>query len=316
MIHGRTSNEIHRLSRKGTSRMRMKGVHACSLVGIIVGATLFGWSDAEAVLCVKKNKKGAVTKVTIRGAACKGKESVGDPSVLLGLATPTTSSTTTTTLSPFAVAPRIVDSAGNDVGWMTNYSFLGVLAVRSIDDQAIAFPMRSVGPSVGTGSGYSIFDDFQFGFVHQGTQCGGEDRFTLESIDDAFIPGDMLKFALPSADGKSGYLFTPDVTELSNGSYSQDAFAFKCPTDADPTPSTVTCNDIDPPPSDGVATPVGAAFSCQATTALPTDQPITCSCIRCCVTRSVQPPDPPISLYRVQTVDLGLGNVTPPFKVQ
>src|SRR5262249_42995246 len=112
--------------------MRMKGVEVCALVGMVIGATLFGWSDANAVLCVTKNKKGVVTKVTIRGAACKGKESVGDASVLLGLPTTTTSPMTTTTLSPLTgTRPRIVDSAGNEVGSLTALSSFGVAALRT-----------------------------------------------------------------------------------------------------------------------------------------------------------------------------------------
>jgi hypothetical protein len=289
--------------------MRMKGVHVCALVGMAIGATVFGPSDADAVLCVAKNKKGVVTKVTIRGAACKGKESVGDPSVLLGLPTTTTSPTTTTRLPPLTgAAPRIVDGAGSDVGWLTQIAGAGVMAVRTIDDQAMAIPMRSSGPGF-TSASNSRIDDFQYGWVHQGTQCVG-DRFSLSDGADAVIPGDLLKFVFPSADGKSGYVFTREVTEVSTGSYSEDAFAFKCQEPLDPLPPTVSCDDIDPPPfPEGVVTPVGGAFSCRSSAST------TCTCIRCCVTRSVQPPDPPITLYRVQTVDLGLGNVTPPFKI-
>jgi hypothetical protein len=292
--------------------MRMKGVHVCAVVGLVIGATLFGWSDADAVLCVTKSKKGVVTKVTIRGAACKGKEVVGDPNVLLGLPT-TTTSTTTTTLPP-SPGPRIVDSAGNDVGWMTQMLGLGVLALRTVEDQPMVFPMSSFGPSLNS-AGTTIFDDFQYGHVHQGTQCVG-DRFTL-SDGSALLGGDLLKLVFPSADHQSGYLFTSETTEVSAGSYSEDAFAYKCATPPDTTPPTVTCDDIDPPPDPGgVVAPVGAAFSCHPTSVFSTDPTIPCTCIRCCVTRSVQPPDPPISLYRVQTVDLGLGNLTPPFKIQ
>jgi len=265
-------------------------------------------SSCDAVLCVAKNKKGVITKVNIRGAACKGKESVGDPSVLLGLPTTTTSPTTTTTLSPLAAAgPRIVDSAGNEVGWLTSVSGGGVWALRTIDDQATAFPMSSFGPGF-TSSGTFLIDDFQYQFAHQGTQCVG-DRFSEFTTTDLLPNNDLLRIVIPSADGKSGYLITPEVTEVSTGFYSQDNFKFEC---ALVVPPTVTCDNE----AGAVVTPVGEAFPCHPNTVFPTDPTTQCTCIRCCVTREVQPPDSPISLYRLQTVDLGLGNSTPPFKIE
>ena len=289
--------------------MRMKGVEVCALVGMVVGATLFGWSDADAALCVTKNKKGAVTKVTIRGGACKGKETVGDPGVLLGLATTTTSPTTTTTLAGLTgTRPRIVDSAGNEVGPLTSFGSFGVAALRTIDGQATIFPMGSDRPGL-QAAGAAIFDDFQYQFAHPGTQCVG-DRFALSNLGASLFGGDLARPAFPSGDGKSGYLFTSEViTEVSAGSYSEEDFKYDCAVGA---PPFVTC-DEDPP---AVVTPVGAAFACQPpNTGLPTPPDTQCMCIRCCVTREVQPPDPPIKLYRVDTIDLGLGNSTPPFKV-
>lgn len=287
--------------------MRMNGAHVCALIGLAVGATLLGWSNADALLCVTKNKKGAVTKVTIRGDACKGKESVGDPNVLLGLPT------TTTTLPPSA-GPRIVDSAGNDVGWLSQVPGFGIVALRTIADQAMAVPMSSVGPSFSAGS--SIFDDFQYQFVHQGAQCVG-DRFSLENSANAIIAGDLLKFVLPAADRQTGYLLTSDKTDVSTGSYSRAAFVYKCATPPDTTPPTVSCDDIEPAPDPGDAVaPVGQAASCHPSSLLPTDPTIPCTCIRCCVTHAIQQGDPAVSLYRVQAVDLGLGKVTPPFKIK
>lgn len=299
------------MPRKGTSRMRLKGVQVCALVGMVVGATLFGWSEADAVLCVTKNKKGVVTKVTIRDGACKGKESIGDPNALLGLPT-TTTSTTTTTLSPFgASGPRVVDSAGNDVGWLTAAGSLGQLALRTIDGQPTAFPVTSFGPSLNAlGTAFPI-DDFQLGFAHQGTQCVG-DRFSTSSIADLFS-SDLMRVVLPTADGKTGYTTTPDAIEVSSGFYSQDDFKYDCAVGA---PPTVTCNDEPEPSPPGVVTPVGAAFACQVNSSLPVPPGTQCRCIRCCVTREVQPPDPPVTLYPVQTVDLGLGDVTPPFRIE
>lgn len=300
-----------RFSRKGTFRMRPTGVHVCALVGMVVGATLLGWSEADAVLCVTKNKKGVVTKVTIRGAACKGKESVGDPNALLGITT-TTSSTTTTTLSPFgAFGPRVVDSAGNDVGWLTSAGALGQLALRTIDGQPTAFPVTSFGPSLNlAGTAYPI-DDFQLGLAHQGTQCVG-DRFSTSSIADTF-PSDLMRVVLPTADGKTGYTTAPNAIEVSSGFYSQDAFKYEC---AVGTPPNVTCDDDPEPDPPGVVAPVGAAFACQVNSSLPVPAGIQCRCIRCCVTREVQPADPAVKLYPVQTVDLGLGDLTPPFKIE
>lgn len=269
---------------------------------MVIGATCFSWSDADAVVCVKTNKKGVVTKVTIRGDACKRKESVGDATALLGLP-PTTSSTTTTTLPPLGRAPQIVDSAGNNVGWLTSMPGLGVVALRTIDDQAVALPMSSFGPALNFGGVFTI-DDFQYGFVRQGTQCVGERFSTAPST------GDLLSIVFPSADGTSGYLFTSEkVTEVGNGSYATDSFKYEC---ALLTPPTVTCDDV----PDAVVTPVGQAFECSPNSVVQSDPASRCTCIRCCATVSVQPPDPPVSLYRVKTVDLGLGNVTPPFKIQ
>jgi hypothetical protein len=294
----------------------MKGVDVCALVGMVIGATLFGWSDADAVLCVAKNKKGAVTKVTIRGAACKGKESVGDPSVLLGLPTTTTPPTTTTTLPRLTGGPRFVDSAGNDVGSLISFASFGVAALRTIDGQATVFPMSSDGPGFRSALVPLTVDDFQYQFVHQGTQCVGGDRLSLGDTGtalSALFGGDLLKVLVPSADGKSGYSFTSEViTEVSTGSYSQEDFKYAC---ALGFPPTVTCDDDPQPNPPGVVTPVGESFVCQLNTSPPPLEGTQCSCIRCCVTREVQPPDPPISLYRVETVDLGLGNSTPPFKV-
>lgn len=306
-----SSPSASRLSRKGTSRMRPRAVHVCALVGMVVGATLFSWSEADAVLCVTKNKKGVVTKVTIRGAACKGKESVGDPNALLGIPT-TTSSTTTTTLSPFgASGPRVVDSAGNDVGWLTSVSGIGQWALRTIDGQPTAFPVTSFGPFLNTGGTAYPIDDFQLGFAHQGNQCVG-DRFSTSSIADLFS-SDLMRVVLPTADGKTGYSTAPDAIEVSSGFYSQDDFKYDCAVGA---PPNVTCDDDPEPNPPGVVTPVGAAFACQPNTFLPVTPNTQCRCIRCCVTREVQPGDPAVKLYPVQTIDLGLGDVTPPFKIE
>lgn len=298
------------LSSKGTSRMRPRGVHVCALVGMIVGATLFGWSEADAVLCVAKNKKGVVTKVTIRGAACKGKESVGDPNALLGITT-TTSSTTTTTLPPFgAFGPRVVDSAGNDVGWLTSAGSFGQLALRTIDGQPTAFPVTSFGPSLNVSGTAFPIDDFQLGFAHQGNQCVG-DRFLTSSFADLFS-SDLMRLVLPTADGKTGYATAPNAIEVSSGFYSQDDFKYDCAVGA---PPAVTCDDDPEPSPPGVVTPVGAAFACQVNSSLPVPPGTQCRCIRCCVTREVQLGDPAVKLYPVQIIDLGLGDVTPPFKI-
>lgn len=281
-----------------------------ALAVIVIGATLLGWSDADAVLCVKKNKKGVIAKVTVRDGACKGKESVGDPTVLLGL--PATSTTTTTTLPPGAQykAARIVDSAGNQVAWVNPK--LGTLdktiwALRTFDDQTITFPMSSNGPpAVDFLSGQTVIDDFQFGFMHEGPQCVG-DRFSftpdLLSLVSGF--GDLVKIAYPSTDGKSGYMLSFEPIQGSATLYSQDALEVQCATPPDPVPPTVTC------PGPGVA--VGSAFACPPDPALETDPTTQCACIRCCVTSSVPPG---ITLYSVRTVDLGLGNSTPPFKIE
>jgi hypothetical protein len=107
-------------------------------------------------------------------------------------------------------------------------------------------------------------------------------------------------------------LFTSEViTEVSSGSYSQDDFKYECAVGA---PPIITCDNDPQPP--GVVTPVGQAFLCEPKTLVPSPPDTVCNCIRCCVTREVQPPDPAVKLYRVQTIDLGLANSTPPFKVQ
>lgn len=290
--------------------MRMNGVHVWAVAGMLIGATLFGWTDADAVLCVKKNKKGVIAKVTVRDGACKGKESVGDPSVLLGL--PATSTTTTTTLPPGAQkkAARIVDSAGNQVAWVN--PILGtrnwaIWALRTIDGQTITFPMSSNGPSaVDLLSGAAMIDDFQFGFMHEGTQCVG-DRFSLTPDVLALISGSggLVNIVYPSTDGKSGYLPSFEPVQGSTTVYSQDDLEVQCATPPDPVPPTVTC------PWPGVA--VGSAFACPPDPLLETDPTTQCSCIRCCVTSSVPPGT---TVYPVRTVDLGLGNSTPPFKIE
>jgi hypothetical protein len=287
----------------------MKGVRVCALVGMVIGATLFGWSDADAVLCVK-TKKGVIAKVTIRDGACKGKESVGDASVLLGLPMTTTSSTTTTTLGERAA--RIVDSAGNDVAWVNpNVGLLGegVWALGTTGDQAITFPMRSNGPAVIEGLrrlGYvapASRDDFMYGFGHEGTDCEGDLVASIAGLQLTSLSGygDLVKIAFPSMDGKSGYLIT---SELHLGIWSQDDFKFACATPPDPVPTPAACD----PPSEGqlAVVPVGSAFPCQPG---PTIQ---CMCRRCCVTWGSGAP--PFS--RVQTIDLGLGDSTPPFRVE
>lgn len=290
--------------------MRVKGVRVWALAGVVIGATLFGWSDADAVLCVKKTKKGVIAKVTVRDGACKGKESVGDPSVLLGL--PTTTSTTTTTTLPSEAqkkAARIVDSAGNQVAWVNpNLGALNqaVWALRTIDDQTITFPMSSKGPSAVDFISGAVVDDFQYGFAHEGTQCVG-DRFSLTPDLLALVSGfgDLVKIVHPSTDGKSGYVISLEPTQSSATVYSQDGLEVQCATPPDPVPPTVTC------PGLGVA--VGSAFACPPDPLLETDPTTQCACIRCCVTGSVSLGT---TVYPVRTIDLGLGNSTPPFKIE
>ncbi|MCW5889341.1 MAG: hypothetical protein KIT14_02185 [bacterium] len=286
--------------------MRMKGVHIGALVGMVLGATLFGWSNADAVLCVK-SKKGVIAKVTIRDGACKKKESVGDASVLLGLPTTTTSSTTTTTL-PGKRAARIVDSAGNDVAWVNpNVGLLGegVWALSTIDDQAITFPMRSSGPAVIDGLkalGYVeppiARDDFFYGFEHEGTDCEGD---LVAPFFSALLPlsqgyGDLVKIAYPSMDGRSGYVLT---SELHVGVWSHEDIQVACATPPDPAPTNVACNGPE-------FAPIGSEYPCQL------DSTTQCTCRRCCATL----PDVPLPFWRVQTIDLGLGDSRPPFKVE
>lgn len=288
--------------------MRMKGVHIGALVGMVLGATLCGWSNADAVLCVK-SKKGVVRTVTIRDGACKGKESVGDASVLLGLPTTTTTSTTTTTLPERAA--RIVDSVGNDVAWVNpNVGLFGerVWALGTIDDQAITFPMRSSGPVVIDGLkalGYVVTppiarDDSFYGFDHEGTDCEGD---LLAPFTSVLLPlssgyGDLVKIAYPSMDGRSGYVVT---SEISVGVWSHEDIQFACATPPDPAPTNVACND------QGFAVaPIGSEYACQV------DSATQCTCRRCCTTF----PAALLPLWRVQTIDLGLGDSKPPFKVE
>ena len=301
-----------RLSGKGTPRMRMKVVHVRALVGLIIGATLFGWSDASAVLCVK-SKKGVIAKVTVRDGACKGKETVGDPTVLLGLPTTTTSSTTTTTLGDRAA--HIIDSAGNAVAWVNPNVGLfgeGIWALRPIDDQVVTFPMRSSGPAVIDGLkalGYVApiaRDDFNYGFVHEGTDCEGDlaAPITTVLLNSAVGYGDLLKIAYPSMDGKSGYLIT---SELRSGIWSGDEFEYQCATPPDPVPTTVACPAPNTDTGEITVFAVGSEFPCQ----LPGDTTSQCTCRRCCVTHV-----PGLPFSPVKTVDLGLGDSKPPFKVE
>jgi len=294
--------------------MRLKGVRVRALVAMVLGATLFGSSDADAVLCVK-SKKG-VTKVTIRGAACKGNESVGDPIALLGLPTTTTSSTTTTTLAGERAA-RIVDSAGNDVAWVNpNVGLLGhgLWALGTSGDQAITFPMSSSGPAVIDGLkalGYVASylapiarDDFNYGFMHEGSDCEGDLIVPLPSVLLILGNSDLVKIAYPSLDGKSGYVIGD---ELRAGVWSQDVFQPECATPPDPVPTTVACMD----PTEGQlgVVPVGSAYPCQLPGQLPdTTQ---CTCRRCCATWKAALP-----YFPIQTIDLGLGDSKPPFKVE
>lgn len=285
----------------------MESVRARALVGLIIGATLFGWSDVDAVLCVK-SKKGVVAKVTIRETACKGKESVGDPTTLLGF------STTTTTLPPARRASRIVDSAGNMVSWVTISPVpgpvQGVWALQTRDDGAIEFPMTSSGPAVLAEGGV---DDFSYGFYHQGSDCAG-DRYTSIGVDlfNLLLGSDLVKIVYPSADGKTGYLPTSELTTVDLGYVSEDSLIFQCAKPSDPEfPPTVTCD---------TSVPVGSAFPCDPSKLGAGDDPATqCTCIRCCTAALAVPGDPnnpPFNLYRVQTVDLGLGNSTPPFRIE
>lgn len=279
-----------------------------ALAGMVLGATLFGSSDADAVLCVKM-KKGVVAKVTIRDSGCKKKEVVGDATALLGL--PTTSTTTTTTLPPSAQkrAARIVDSAGNQVAWVNpQLGALGqaVWALRTIDDQTITFPMGSNGPVAVDPVSGAVVDDFQYGFAHEGTQCVG-DRFALLPDVLALVSGSggLVNIAYPSTNGKSGYLRPFEPTPASTTVYSVDDLQVQCATPPDPVPPTVTC------PFPGV--PVGSAFACPPNPSLEPDPTTQCACIRCCVTQSVPPG---FTVYPVRTVDLGLGNSTPPFEIE
>jgi hypothetical protein len=320
--------------------MRMKGVHVFALVGLVIGATLFGWSDADAVLCVK-SKKGVIAKVTIRDGACKGKETVGDPTVLLGLPTTTTSPTTTTTLAPSRRASRIVDSAGKEVAWVAISPAggigHGVWALRTTDDGAITFPMSSNGPSLVV---EGTFDDFQNHFLHTSGQCTGE-RFALSAPLEALAllsGADLLRPVYPNLDGKTGYFVTFDGPTVA-GSLGQEDFTFTCSTpsdvgdfcvqDEDCGENGVCINHACPPPAypptatcdDGdfgeklAVTDVGSAFPCDPKKlGIGSDDPtLQCSCIRCCVLRSVVKP---FKLLRMHTVDLGLGNSTPPFRIE
>jgi hypothetical protein len=290
---------------------------------MVIGATLFGWSDADAVLCVK-SKKGVIAKVTIRDDACKKKESVGDPSILLGLPTTTTSPTTTTTLAPSRRASRIVDSAGNQVAWVAisplGNSANGVWALQAIDGRAIVFPMNSNGPILDAveQAGAQV-DDFQHQFVHQGMQCAG-DRFALTfDLLNLIIGSDLMSVAYPSTDGKTGYVTTLETTPVSFGFISGEFLNYQCATPGDPAfPPTVDCGEgaeTDPPVV--AVTRAGSPFPCDANKLGQGADPTTeCMCIRCCSTRVVAPPDPQISLFRVLTVDLGLGNSTPPYRIE
>jgi len=300
----------------------MKRVHVWALVGLVIGATLFGGSDADAVLCVK-TKKGVVARVTIRDAACKRNESVGDASVLLGLPT-TTFPPTTTTLPPSTRRPsRIVDSAGNAVAWAATPALPtpGLWALRTIDDGAIMFPMNSNGPiavnaRIGVGD---VVDDFQNEFWHQGQSCEG-DRFSTGPPDVVSLAlgyADLVKVVYPSTDGKTAYLKTFEPITVTTGIVSQDHLAYQCAAPPDPVPPNVTCGDDIPPFPGVVVTPVGSAFPCDPNKleGPGSDPTLQCTCRRCCVTTAA-PSDGSLTGLRVKTVDLGLGNSTPPFRVE
>jgi hypothetical protein len=285
---------------------------------MVVCATLSGWSDADALLCVT-SKKGVIAKVTIRDGACKGKESVGDPGVLLGLTTPTTSPPTTTTLPPATPrASRIVDSAGNEVAWVSTPltpAQSGIWALRTMDGQAIVFPMDSRGPiavSAQLGAG-EVVDDFQNEFWHEGQTCEG-DRFSIlpDLISLVVGYGDLVKIVYPSTDGKTGYLKTFEPAAVSSLVVSQEKLVYACATPPDPVPPSITCEEEFPL---GSVAPVGAAFPCDPDKLEPGSDPTTqCTCIRCCVTGAL-PPGTPFGGVRVKTIDLGLGNSTPPFRI-
>src|SRR5438552_18758793 len=81
-----------------SSSRRDKSMRVAHLsVYALAGVALVGWVEAQAAVCVTKNKKGVIKKVTIR-QACAKKETAVQASDLL------------------QQGPHVLDSGGTEVG--------------------------------------------------------------------------------------------------------------------------------------------------------------------------------------------------------
>src|SRR5438552_3161193 len=128
--------------------MRVVYAVACIALG--------AWVDAQAAVCVTKNKKGVIKKVTVR-VACGKKETAVPASDLL------------------QQGPHVLDSGGKEVG-----AFLGGDSVlRQIGNQVVTFSVNSKGI-------VTPLSDSQYAFTYQGSQCTGTPYSSdnVSTVDD------------------------------------------------------------------------------------------------------------------------------------